>query len=122
MSLTTFLQSLLDHGRLRVARPDRVESAADLKSATRVLLDFEQAWRLEFPGEAPPLDQPAAIWAARMLYRAAQGAVFRDVDEGTLKNGLSLPCPTSCDAASLHYSVDLTFRFLPELATLARGA
>jgi hypothetical protein len=122
VSLPTFLQSLFDHGHVRVPQPDRVETAEDVKSAAALLADFEPSWRLEFPGDAPVFFPPAALWAARMMYRAAQGAVFRDVPLETLKNGLSAACPACSDAASLHYSVDLVFRFLPEVATLARRA
>jgi hypothetical protein len=97
-----------------------VEQPADLTAAAEVLKEFESVWRLDVPGPAPQFDVAAAMWAATMLYRAAQCAVFRDIPEATLRQGLSLKCPATSDEAARHYSVDLSFRFLPDLMTLAR--
>lgn len=122
MSLPLFIRALLDNGRLRVPRPDETEDPQDFKAAAEVLREFESVWRLDFPGPAPEFDLPGAMWAATMLYRAAQCAVFRDVPEPTLRQGLSLTCPQTANDAARHYSVDLTFRFLPDLVNLARQA
>jgi hypothetical protein len=56
-----------------------------------------------------------------MFYRACQFTAFRDVGEEAIAGALAASCPQG-DAASVHYSVDLTFRYLPDLARLARSA
>lgn len=118
----TFLSALFDTGHVRVPHPDQPDLAEEQQAASEFLGQFEQSWRLEFPGEAPAFDAAAASWAATMLYRAAQAAVFRDVPEPVLRDGLSVACPPTGDEAGRHYSVDLVFRFLPDLAVLARHA
>jgi hypothetical protein len=54
-----------------------------------------------------------------MLYRACQFITYRDTGETTVAEMLAAACPAS-DPPSVHYSVDLTFRFLPDLGKLAR--
>lgn len=122
MNPFTFLSALFDTGHVRVPHPDWHGVSDDPQAAGQFLSQFEHSWRLEFPGEAPAFDAPAANWAATVFYRAAQAAVFRDVPEPILHDGLSLTCPTTGNEAARHYSVDLVFRFLPDLAVLARHA
>lgn len=119
--LTDFLKALFDHGHLVLPEPSTNRSAADLEQARAVLIEFEASWRLEFPCAAPEFNSEAALWSAKMLYRAAQSMVFRAIGEDELKAGLAEPCPAG-EVASLHYSVDLVFRFLPDFAILAHGA
>jgi len=122
MSLDTFLASLFDHGRIAVPAPDAEESAGELAAAAAILDRFEADWRLDFPGEAPAWSHAAALHGARIVYRAAQGAVYREIGEAALRAGLDLPLPDDPDDASVHYSADVTLRFLPDLVRMARGA
>lgn len=119
--LADFLNALFDHGHLVLPEPNRDGSEGDLEQAREVLVEFEASWRLEFPGAAPEFNSEAARWSSKMLYRAAQSMVFRAIGEDELKAGLAEPCPNG-EAAGLHYSVDLAFRFLPDFAVLAHGA
>lgn len=121
MALSDFLNALFDHGRIALPSPGKVETPAELTAAASVLTEFEQTWSLEFPGTSPALQMDAALWAAQTLYRGAQAAVFRQIEEQDLRTGLRIPGPPSADTPSGHYSVDLTFRFLPDLTQLARG-
>ena len=64
---------------------------------------------------------PAALWGAEMMYAACQCLAFREIDEAELTRRLSRPFSGRPDA-SAHYSVDLTFRMLPDLYHRARSA
>lgn len=120
MSLSRFLHALVDTGHVRVPHPDHAKPAEELTEAQELLAELEGSWRLEFPGDAPAFERQVANWAATMFYRAAQAAVFRDIPEPVLRDGLSQACPSSGDEAARHYSVDLVFRFLPDMVVLAR--
>ena len=119
MSLQTFLSELFHEGRVRVGppqpgMPDQDADAGDW------LIEFERQYRLELPGDPPPLAMPGALWAASSFYRACQFLVFRDVDAEAVQRELQVGPPA--DDAATHYSVDLTFRFLPDLHRQARAA
>ena len=118
MRLRAFLSELFNEGRVRVgppqpALPDHDADAADW------LIEFERQYRLELPDAPPPISRPAAMWAASAFYRACQFLVFRDIDAHTVERDLQRD-PPGCDT-STHYSVDLTFRFLPDLYRQARA-
>jgi hypothetical protein len=120
VTVLEFLDCLFADGRVRV--PGLAEiSDKELRAADRALSAFEQEYRRELPGRPPPLWPPAARWAATMLFRACQFVAFRDAGEATLARTMSVACPAG-DPASVHYSVDLTFRYLPDLYGLARRA
>ncbi len=120
MGLAGFLNALFDGGRVRVAAGD-APSEEELAAADEVLAEVEVAVRSTWPAEPPEFDPHVARWAAVTFYRAAQFAVFRDVDEATIGEALSTPCPDA-PPASAHYAADLVLRFLPDLARLARAA
>ena len=122
MSLDLFLAALFDHGRVTVPAPGADEGPEELAAAGRLLDGFEADWRLEFPSTAPRWDAAAGLYAARLLYRGAQGAVFREIGAEALRAGFDLPEPEDAGSASTHYSVDVAFRFLPPLARMAAGA
>jgi hypothetical protein len=116
----TALRSLLEEGRVVLKTP-LVPTALELRAAEGVLIEFEQRFRLEMPGEAPALSMSAALWGAEMTYLACQCLAFREIDEAELNSRLSRPFVAPRNA-SVHYSVDLTFRMLPDLYQRARSA
>ena len=124
MALAQFISALFEHGRVRVSRSMDAISAEEAAEGDEVLAAVERHGRLEFPGESPDFALPAARWAAEKLYRACQLAVHRELTIEVLRAaGPSAPelgqikvCP-----AAVHYSVDLVFRFLPDLERLTRG-
>ena len=120
VTLPEFLNCLYRDGRVRAARPADVPNK-EIRRADRVLLAFEREYRRELPGTPPPVYLPAARWAATMFYRACQFVAFRDVGEEVMAGAMAASCPPG-NAASVHYSVDITFRYLPDLAKLARSA
>ena len=121
MPLDRFLRDLFEHGRLKVEPPRGKLSAEERAAAEHALTEQETLLRQEFPSLPPPLDLPAAMWAAEMFWRACQLAVYRELDAAAIEELLSAPCPP-CSPASGHWSVDLVFRFLPDLARHAARA
>lgn len=71
------------------------------------------------PHNAPALDAPAAQWAATYLYYTALLALVRTLDEQVITH--YLPDFPDGVTAEVVYSVDLTFRYLPDLLHLAKG-
>jgi MoxR-vWA-beta-propeller ternary system domain bpX4 len=119
MSLRTFLSELFNEGRVRLGPPtpalwEHDEDAADW------LMEFERQYRLELPGEPPPVSTSAAVWAASAFHRACQFLVFRDLGADIVARDLQ--GGPNADDPAVHYSVDLTFRFLPDLHRQARTA
>jgi len=119
VSLSEFLHCLFRDGRVRAARPAKIPDK-ELRKADQVLLAFEREYRQLLPATPPPVYLPAARWAATMFYRACQFVVFRDAGEELIAQTMAVACPHG-DAPSVHYSVDITFRYLPDLNRLAQG-
>ena len=119
--LVPFLESLFDHGRVRVGHPDQALTEDELWQAGELLVRYEAVQRSGFPGEPPRFAFPVAIWAAKAFYRACQAATFRDLPADLLSAFLGEECPAG-EPASLHYTVDLVFQFLPDLTKLAGHA
>lgn len=117
-----FLRALFERGQVRVPPVGAATAAAaDWATADAVLAEWERAGRLEFPGSPPDFDLAAARWAAEQFYRACQFVVYRDAPAAVLDAALNAPCPAA-PGPSQHYSVDLVFRFLPDLLRHAAGA
>jgi hypothetical protein len=121
MSLPAFLSALLEHGRVVVPPPDQSAPAEGGPEVRAVLSDRARAVALSFPGQPPDCDPNISAWGARQLYRASQLAVYRHLDSESVMQLLAEPCPPGPPAVR-HWSVDLTFVFLPDLMLLARSA
>jgi hypothetical protein len=112
--LDRFLRQLFHSGHVQVAPPQRPISMHDLSAADQTLAEQVAVLRLDFPGEPPPLVAAATRWAAISLYRCCQLGIFRELDEGAIDELLAAQCP-ACEPASRHWSVDVVFRYLPDL-------
>jgi hypothetical protein len=119
VTLSQFLESLFEEGRVSLSAPAPLERD-ELAAADKTLAALEADYRLELPGEAPMLNADAARWAAVSLYCACQFVAYRSAGEDMMAASLSTPAP-KIEPAALHYSVDLTMRFLPDLMLLARS-
>ncbi len=120
MAICEFLVALINHGRVEVGSPAHWQDA-ELQAVDQILADFEQNYRLELPGEPPPYVASAGKWAAMKFYRACQFAVYRDIPVSAIHEELT-DAPTDKRGPEVHYSVDLVFRFLPDLEKFARSA
>jgi len=148
MGQVEFLHALFETGQVKVGPlagspgADRIAAGAGqaVAGAPSATLEVVRAWdeanRLEFPGRAPPLVEAVAVRAAECFYRACQFTVYRDVDAPTVAELFAEPVHVAGErrageqrassdpkpTAPHHYTVDLIFRFLPELYRLADRA
>jgi hypothetical protein len=117
--VTEFLHELFETGRVRVA--EETATPAELAGVDELLLAFDGQCRRELAGEPPRLDLPAARWAAASFYRACQYVAHRHLGVAKMRATLTTECPGAKQpSAAVHYAVDLTFRYLPDLTRLAR--
>ncbi|HYF50592.1 MAG TPA: hypothetical protein VEJ63_14365 [Planctomycetota bacterium] len=118
-AIAAFLKQLYENGRVRVSiLPD--QSPAEQRATAEALQDLDAIARADFPGGAPLYDASAALWAAETFYKACQFLIYREIGAETVRKTLELPCPGKL-SAPVCYSVDLSFRYLPDLVSLARG-
>ncbi|HWE97182.1 MAG TPA: hypothetical protein VG269_24695 [Tepidisphaeraceae bacterium] len=110
-----FVRKLLDEGRVRVSPSPEPPEGIDA-----AVLELDRAFRPNMAFEPPALVSPAAQWALVALYRGCQALVYREIEPGTVRESLSIPCPAA-RSPDVCYSVDLALRFLPDLINLARG-
>ncbi len=119
MRLTTFLQDLLTTGAVTLAGQLTEFETADARAAEALLHAYYLEDRLDLPHAAPAFEAAAAQWAAQFLYRTIQLALVRELDEAAIARQLAdyagEPTP------AVVYSVDLSFRYLPDLLRLAKG-
>lgn len=115
-----FFSSLFEDGVVSVPEIGLI-SDADLQSANETLVEFETQYRLEMPLEMPSFSVPDAQHAAFCFFRACQFAVSRDASPELINTEFERLSELS-DTPQTHYSVDLIFRFLPDLFRLSQSA
>jgi len=115
MSAVDFVNQLHETGHLTVPL-----DSAPLDDLTPAVHALDSAARLELAFNAPQLDLDAASWALTQLYRACQFLSYRHIEAAAIDSVLALPCPKGT-SPEVCYSVDLAFRFLPDLIALAAG-
>lgn len=120
MGYSRFLTDLFEDGRVVVAE-FRPISPRQLREGDEVLSRFEHTYRRELPAPVPGFRIEAARWAACRFFRACQLAVFRDLPAETVDKELSGSFRSSLTPED-HYSVDLVFRYLPDVTRFARSA
>jgi hypothetical protein len=118
MSLVLFLRQLAERSHVEVGAFESGEG--DLAEAESTLQEMAEQLRLELAFDPPALSVRPAVWAAQRLYRGAQFLVFREEGPDSLEKALHATCPEA-PSPSVCFSVDLSFRFLPDLVRLARA-
>jgi hypothetical protein len=119
MTLTHFLTHLVEEGHAYVANDIQAFDRDDVQNATDFLQKVHQNDGLDMPDVPPQYSAAAALWAAQFLYRAVQCTVLRHLEADAVKELLkSYPEPPTPEAI---YSVDLTFRHLPDVFKFAKG-
>ena len=93
------------------------EAAADPRIG-QLLARWHSEAAEELSGPAPAFDEPAARWAAAILFRAAWLYLNRDATEAEAAALLSVLLPVPVTASSL-FSADLTLRRLPDVQRMA---
>lgn len=119
MKLTPFIEGLLQNGSVEVEDSIHPFREADGNQALLLLKQYYDRDVVEMSLIAPGFDPGAALWAAQYLYRAVQFILLRDQNEETI--ALHLQAFTEEQSAEAVYSVDLVFRYLPDLFKLAKG-
>ena len=114
-----FVKQLYTTGRVRLPSSEP-SSLAELHAALQWLGESESNWREHLPRLPPPLEKEALQWSVQNLYRAAQLAVFRHLGPHEVERLKENPSPDR-QSPSAVYSVDLVFRFLPDLTRIVAG-
>jgi len=117
--LLTFVEGLFVTGRVRLTT-DKSPDEADIAEAVGRVVEFEKTQRADLPGSAPTVDQVALRWALVAFYHACQFRVYRHLGVSSLSERFADEAPRG-STAEAHYSVDLAFRFLPDLVKLAQS-
>lgn len=120
MNFGTFLIQLFADGEVALPSPGQL-SAQELADGDAVLREHEAIWRLDQPAPMPDFDITAGRWGAVRIFRACQFVLYRDVDAGAIEEELAPAYPGEI-TPEVSYSVDLTFRYLPQLVHFARTA
>lgn len=119
MGFRAFLNELSESGCVRL--DDTIApTAAEIAACDDLFTRDAAACAIELAGKAPPIRIEAVRWAAARLYAGAVFFVRRDIDASIVQSNLSVACPGPKDASTL-FSVDIYFRLLPDLITLAHG-
>ncbi|PSL23658.1 hypothetical protein [Chitinophaga ginsengisoli] len=119
MTLTEFISSLINEGKVTVAPFIKPFDPDDIRLANVHLKQHYDDDSTDMPGQVPPYDPEAALWAACYLYRAVQFIQIRRLGEDDIKAHL-LPF-TGVHSPSAVYAADLTLRYMPGLFDLAKG-
>ena len=123
-SMSDRVRNILEHlfvdGTVRVsgeilASHDEIEVGSDW------VLEVEPQIREHWPMSPPVVDRPALKWSIRQFHGAAQLAVFRQLGPEEMAKRLGDDFVGEGDAAAAAYSVDLVFRFLPDLVRIVKG-
>ena len=112
-----FLQSLVVSGELEVPL---AECAFDERQALDAVTQLEAIWRSELPGNPPEFVAESALKATQILMGVCRSVVHREISIEQTKQTIHQACLTDDNTPSLHYSVDLVLRFLPQVAERAR--
>jgi MoxR-vWA-beta-propeller ternary system domain bpX4 len=119
MKLTHFLTNLIQEGKAHLEGEIQPFEPEDLKSAAAFLHSVYLDDALDMPDAPPQYFEPAALWAAQFLYHALQCTILRNLDDDTV-NKLLEDFPEAATPEAI-YSIDLCFRYMPNLFSLAKG-
>jgi MoxR-vWA-beta-propeller ternary system domain bpX4 len=119
MKLTHFLTHLIQEGKAHLESDISPFQPDDLTNAEGLLNSVYQQDALDMPDRPPQYLGSAGLWAAQFLYHALQCTVMRNVEDETVEKLLQ-DYPDAITPEAI-YSVDLTFRYLPDLFKLAKG-
>ena len=117
--LEQFIQDIIQQGKVVVAGQVIPFTQEDVEQATQRLHECYEHQLPELTGPVPAFQPEAAVWAAIFLYRAVQLTMLRNLGEDVV-NGLLTPFNGTVSPETI-LSVDVSFRYLPNLLTLAKG-
>lgn len=113
--------TLFETGEVALARS---AARSNVDEERMFLSGAELVWRANIAGKPPKFDTVIAHTASRVLLALCQAVIYRETEIHDLTKLLSetnLPTgPAHSDDPSAHYSVDLLFRFLPQVIQRAK--
>jgi hypothetical protein len=119
VQLDQFIQDIFQQGKVVVDGIVSPFTEEDIQRSIQHLHEYYQRQQQELTGTIPDFHAGAAIWAAGFLYRSIQLVMLRDLGEDAV-NGLLTPYDGGVTPETI-LSVDLSFRYLPNLMGLAKG-
>jgi hypothetical protein len=119
VQLEQFIQDIIQQGKVVVAGQVIPFTQEDLQKAAQRLHEYYDQQLQELTSPVPAFEPEAAVWAAIYLYRAVQLTVLRELGEDAV-NGLLTPFKGPVSPGSI-LSVDVSFRYLPNILGLAKG-
>ena len=117
MRVAQFLSDLFETGRVSVFVDFPAEPEQDVDV---VLVSAEKVAAESLAGESPGFDLGCARWAAQMFYGACHFLVCRDINIEAIQAFFKQACPQA-HSPKTDYSVDLVFRYLPDLVGMTRA-
>ena len=119
MKLNFFLTELFDTGKVTVGTEIETVTQVEQQATLLILHKYYAEDTLNMPAIPPDFDSKAALWAAEFVYRTLHLTILRHIDAKTVEQLLTdFEGETTPETL---YAVDLSFRYLPELFTLAKG-
>jgi hypothetical protein len=119
VQLIQFIQDIIRQGKVTVNGHVAPFSEEDIQATTQRLREHYELQKQELTATVPAFDARAAIWAASFLYRSVQLVMLRDLGDEVVNKLLTPYDGVITPEAVL--SVDLSFRYLPNLVGLAKG-
>ncbi|MGY6648574.1 hypothetical protein [Wenyingzhuangia sp. IMCC45574] len=118
--LTTFLDGLFTTGQLKVEKEILVFTDEDINKTQELLLAYFESYRFTFPNSNTiHFDTNAGIWATQYLYRLCQSLLLRELSE---EEAVSiLPKYNGTKTKNEILSVDLIFRFIPQIFNISKS-
>lgn len=115
MALVLLIDLVWHDGRVCLPVASTLTTSLEEDAAIASLLKLEQEYRKHLPA-TPPLPDPLALhWSLRAFWHCLRNLGDREAQP-------EKPTEVAPEAtAAVHYSVDLLFRFLPDLYRLARA-
>ena len=117
MRLSRFLTELFQQGHVRLDDAATEDAEEDLRSASEILAERARVVAADFPNPVPDCDLETAAWAAGHFFSACRFVLLRDAPIDEVRAQLCGAAPPG-DPAVQHFSVDLVWRFLPDLDRL----
>ena len=119
MRLTGFISDLIGGAGVTVAGEILPFGEDDVQETIGVLGQYYANDVIEMPHKAPAFSPEAAAWSARYLYHVIQLMLLRHLGDKQI-DALLLPFTGEVNADAI-YTVDLSFRYLPDVFRLAKS-
>jgi len=119
-----FMESLFQSGQLVLSHPVPL-TQSEINAGLEVAEEFEIVYRKQLPHQPPAIDKEAVAWSAVSFYRASQYIVYREIESENVVSSfeiLNQSANLDRTSPSVHYSIDLVFRFVPDLLTFGNSA